>query len=1122
MKKRLFLAFAMLMTFSSFCWADYELTKLAEIDWTQASAYYNDVWYSGNVSIAVSSNGLEITSNPPENANFFDSQVPMIAHLPNLKEGDNYQVTFTLDAPADGEIRLDLCSWDGSGATMQKIINVQAGQHEYTADFIDFPTACTDAMIFYQCGKMSGKHTIKMVQVYKMVGIGETYAVLDNNTLTFYYDGQKDFRSGTKYSIVDNGNGPQWEGNTSISVVRFHSSFADVRPTSTVGWFSLLTSLTKIEDIQYLNTSEVTNMGYMFNGCSGLRILNLSYFDTSKVTDMSCMFRGCDDLTTITVGDKWETQNVTSSDDMFSDCPSLVGGKGTVFDPYHTNKEYARIDGDVSGETSVPGYLTRRPSGYAVYTSSNKTFTFYNDGKMDEKTGDKYLLTIDGEVPEWLSNSNIIKVTTVVFDNSFATAYPINTSNWFSHFERLTTIEGIEYLNTDKVTEMSAMFNSCYKLQSLDLSTFNTSNVTNMTMMFSYCSQLEELDLRNFDTSNVTYMGLMFDGCKQLTELDLRSFDTHNVTTMHMMFQHCNNLVTIYANDYKWNTGNVESGGSMFYDCTSLVGGNGTRWSSDYGQWSNQSGVLYARIDGGPDNPGYLTSKLGAYALYDNHASIKTLTFYYDDQRDRRFGTKKYDLNIINITPEWISDNCYIEKVVFDETFKNARPTSTYNWFYNRTALESITGLENLNTSEVTNMYGMFRGCSSLTALTFGTSFNTSSVTNMGYMFYGCSSLTSLDLSSFNTTNVTNMSCMFEGCLELKNLKLNSFNTSSVKDMGCMFSVCSSLQTLDLSSFNTRNVTEMLSMFYDCTSLKTITVGPDWSTQNVTVSSNMFHGCEQIKGSAGTTYNEGYVDKTYAHVDGLGGPGYLTAVSYGIKVSGKAVTFANKYDVLGDETVYYDDDLNILTLNNASLTSISIASSAPNNLRIEVCGDCKVAHTASSGSAFTTNIASTTIQGVGKLTITSKNGAGINIKRSSSAGLLVKDIDLVVKGNTAGIIGTANATSTRFYSSLAFENTNCIISRVGGEQGSVGIINKMVLEKCHWTTGEFDKTNHYVLANPMVIERDVIGITTGVENGQRNSVKGQRDEWYTIDGRKLSGKPAKKGVYIHNGKAVIK
>ena len=47
------------------------------------------------------------------------------------------------------------------------------------------------------------------------------------------------------------------------------------------------------------------------------------------------------------------------------------------------------------------------------------------------------------------------------------------------------------------------------------------------------------------------------------------------------------------------------------------------------------------------------------------------------------------------------------------------------------------------------------------------------------------------------------------------------------------------------------------------------------------------------------------------------------------------------------------------------------------------------------------------------------------------------------------------------------------------------------------------------------------GITTRIENGQRESVKGQSEEWFTIDGQKLSGKPTKKGVYIHNGRAVV-
>ena len=47
------------------------------------------------------------------------------------------------------------------------------------------------------------------------------------------------------------------------------------------------------------------------------------------------------------------------------------------------------------------------------------------------------------------------------------------------------------------------------------------------------------------------------------------------------------------------------------------------------------------------------------------------------------------------------------------------------------------------------------------------------------------------------------------------------------------------------------------------------------------------------------------------------------------------------------------------------------------------------------------------------------------------------------------------------------------------------------------------------------------GVTTDIDNGQMNSVKGQSEEWFTIDGQKLSGKPAKKGVYIRNGKAVV-
>ena len=92
-----------------------------------------------------------------------------------------------------------------------------------------------------------------------------------------------------------------------------------------------------------------------------------------------------------------------------------------------------------------------------------------------------------------------------------------------------------------------------------------------------------------------------------------------------------------------------------------------------------------------------------AYACYT--PSNTTLTFYYDNQRSSRTGTT-YDLNTGSNETGWESDstNASVTKVVFDPSFANARPTTTYSWFYNMRNLQSITGMSYLNTSEVTNM----------------------------------------------------------------------------------------------------------------------------------------------------------------------------------------------------------------------------------------------------------------------------------------------------------------------------------------------------------------------------------------------------------------------------------
>ena len=207
-------------------------------------------------------------------------------------------------------------------------------------------------------------------------------------------------------------------------------------------------------------------------------------------------------------------------------------------------------------------------------------------------------------------------------------------------------------------------------------------------------------------------------------------------------------------------------------------------------------------------------------------------------------------------------------KVVFDESFKNVRVTSTSAWFAGFN-MQTIEGIEYLNTSEVTSMSYMFAcpnlltldvshfdtrkvkymqdlfgGCNKLETIDLS-NFDTSNVVDMAMMFRACNALKTLDLSNLNTSKVTNLTWMFLECYALTTIDFTNFNTSNVITMNNMFQSCSSLTSLDLTGFNTEKVTEMEGVFYDCSSLKTLDVS-HFNTSNVTKMSTMFCGCSGL------------------------------------------------------------------------------------------------------------------------------------------------------------------------------------------------------------------------------------------------------------------------------------
>ena len=438
----------------------------------------------------------------------------------------------------------------------------------------------------------------------------------------------------------------------------------------------------------------------------------------------------------------------------------------------------------------------------ATYESSTQTLTFKkNVGETLPKNSawvkDKWTVAT---IKNKLGNGTIVHI---VFDKSFSTYTPTSLYCFFEGLTELETITGLEYLNTENVTNMGRMFYDCSKLTSLDVSKFNTANVTNMSTMFYNCSKLTSLYLTNFNTEKVTSMEGMFSRCKALT--------------------------TIYASS-KFVTTQVSNSSSMFYNCEKLKG-EVVVWTK-----GNATDKTYAKIEGG-----YFSRAIPRVKYADG-----TLTFFLASKET--LGENEYGIYGLGAKPDWVWKNpnvTKVTKVVFDPAFANARPTNCYAWFQGYVNLTSIEGIEYLNTSQVTDMHNMFSECSHLQTTDFS-GFDTRKVKDMSYMFHNCGSLKSLDISNFNTSEVTDMRGMFESCIGLTSLDLSHLNTSKVSVMASMFQSCINLLSVNLSGWDTRNVISMTRMFKRCHSLKTLDLSGFDTREKTCTMGDMFNTCKEL------------------------------------------------------------------------------------------------------------------------------------------------------------------------------------------------------------------------------------------------------------------------------------
>jgi len=421
----------------------------------------------------------------------------------------------------------------------------------------------------------------------KLSGV-QPYGVFNNGTLTLYYDDKHNSNS-----IVL----PHWSKVAKdVKKVVFDKSFANYKPKTTSCWFENFVALSEIAGIENLNTEEVIDMTKMFRNCMSLTTLDLSRFDTRNVCRLEAMFANCINLTTIFVEDKWtlkkaieknvhqivieneegEEESVVITENLrgiFNNCFKLCGGKGSTivykdeYDHASFGYEYAKIDGGAS----EPGLFTRKGDKpvvlnyiyanvpYVVF--DNGILTFFYGNELPQNACANYVAVINDMGLD--NNLFAENVTKVVFDKSFKNYYPKSCDRWFYGFRKLTEIVDIQYLKTD--------------------------NVESMDSMFGHCQSLKSLDLSNFNTENVKVMALMFSGCHSLKE--------------------------IFVGD-EWTTKSVIYSVQMFYGCTQLCGGKGTKYDvvkpidmKPFDMSSSKNTREFARIDGGENAPGLLTKK---------------------------------------------------------------------------------------------------------------------------------------------------------------------------------------------------------------------------------------------------------------------------------------------------------------------------------------------------------------------------------------------------------------------------------------------------------------------------------------------------------------------------------
>lgn len=524
--------------------------------------------------------------------------------------------------------------------------------------------------------------------------------------------------------------------NTMFNSKRAITAVTSIPDTSNVTNMSYMfryLGVSELEVTKTMNTSACTNMDYMFAYCLNLTSLDLSSFDTSKVTYMNMMFYNDQKLDYLDLSG-WDLRNVTSKSAMFGNGvkPSKVIMNGCDCDTILFIRQQIQNNGVdhtkvVQTDTVCPTYETSTKITYNINIPSDSCAYnkyIYPDIEIVTNITDEY--GVSSVTSNWMEESDY----TVKFglQDGGASVEGDNETG------KDRNIVGVVYYNGEYIGE--------YVFTQKAKPTDSGGSSNSLSCDFDKSAQITDL---YFDMDNLPeewgswWVGFSYNPNQ---EGDCNDCD----------WTDSNLRICLFENRYE---------GIMGGEITNLEQVNGL-------YHLHLDEPLYFKC--GEEN-----SHLERYYLKpDKSAPCGDTISFTSDSSSQRITINEREYDFFNINDYTETDGRYV---------------------FNKSLSELTNG--NINScGEINSMRRMFLGCTRI--ISIDNLPCTSNVTNMSQMFQDCERLTSLDLSSFNVTNVNNMNDMFYNCRELTSLNLNGWKLNDMVDTNSMFSGCNNLRELYL------------------------------------------------------------------------------------------------------------------------------------------------------------------------------------------------------------------------------------------------------------------------------------------------------------------------------------